>query len=653
MKKFFLILLMLITALNAATDMREQLIVLDSKQLENSGIVRISDLIFLIDNTHFYTIDGYTWYTVLNGLAPLQQQTPVMLNGRCIEPSFLGVRNMNMLPVSLKNIDSVVIVTTPHIYSGYFAETGLIDIIPKKMQPGFNLSGSFYAGNETGDPGPFKYTDYYSPNVDRIGKGGTVNVSYRSVNFFVRSNFIIEEHILTDFAMRRRIHSASTKGWGSFYRYAPSLEFGFHTGKIRHNFYINHSNAEHYFFFFEELGREIPMDYSILQTGYYGSLRLSANRQLNFSTHYSGNWSEPANNIYQFDFDADLRKWISQIEYHQEGIKFDWRVGGTYEQTSLRTAYKMQENAISMGNFYARFDYQPSPKTRYLLSLMGQFDRSDFATKAAISLQKNFHPNHIIQASLSFSQQLVEEENTFWYWVKNGYRLLDEQELNYFFSSELKNSSRLTSDIYWRWKIHPDLGFEASAFYRKFNNMLLEQQQFFYYAYYCAVRTSTGVFPDNYGRTGGIRMSIKHDPSGGFKQRFDYHYQQAISGNSLFKNEWDKIPTHKAAYQITIEPVKNLSFWLMGSYTSRTHWHDYDPIDGAECTRYAPIEVVYRSKIEQNLNLDFQIKKWFWRRQMTAALIGRNLLNNKIRYHPMGVSHDLSFYINLTYHFNF
>jgi hypothetical protein len=576
-----------------------------------------------------------------------------MIDDRQVNTSFFDKQNVNMLPITVSDIDSVVVFITPQIFMGHFIDSGLMHIRTKNSERGFSIGGSFYAGNETGDPGPYKYTRLYSPNVDRIGKGGALNMSFRTNNYFVRGNFIVEEHILTDFAMRRRIHSASTDGWGSFDRYAPSIEFGFQTARTDHKVYLNQSHAPHYYLFFKALGREVPMDYSILQAGYIGRYHLHPNHQFKLDAHLSSNRAEKSNNIYNLDFDVDFQKLNAKFEYQQTGRKYDWRVGSTFEQTRFKTGYVMKDNRITTGAVYNRFLYQPNPSAAYLFSLMNRFTTSDFATKAALSGQWAIRKNHIIQTTLSFSRRLFEEENSLWYWTKNGYQLLDDQWLNYSFAGSFKNSIHLTSDVAWRWDLRPDISLKTSAYYRKFSHILLEEQSFIYFPYYCAVRASTDIYPDNNGQIGGISISLQHQLGGKFRQQLHYHFQYIITGNRVFQNAWDVVPSHKASYHLTLYPVKNLSLWFSVTYRSKTHWYDYDTIDGETCTRYSPIDVIYHSTIDPILNLDLQIKKWFLHRQITASLIGRNLLNNKVSYHPIGASFDLSFYVNLAYHFNF
>lgn len=654
MKTLLLIIFTLASLLNAGIEFTGQKVVLTSEEIKTAGIIRIADLIFLLNDLRFSTIDGYNWQLSINGLASMQQQNWIlMIDDRQIHSSFSGTKEINMLPVSVEEIDSVIILTTPHIYNGHFTENGLIQIITEKNISGFSLGGSFYAGNETGDPGPYKYTDLYSPNVDRIGKGGAINGSFSANNFFVRGNFILEEHILTDFAMRRRIHSVSTDGWGSFDRYAPSVEFGFNTAWTRHKFYANYSRAPHYFTFFKQLGREIPTDYSILQSGYSGCYQLTPNRELTVDMHFTSNRTEKSNNIYNLDFDVDLQKMDSKIEYHITGNKYEWRVGSTFEQTRFQTGYILNDNTINLGAVYNTFLYQPNPSASYDFSLTNIFSKNDFATKAAMSGQRAIQQNHVIWVSLSLSRRLFEEENSLWYWIKNGYKLLDDQWLNYSFASDFKNSTHLTFDVSWLWKLRSDFTLNTSAYYRKFSHILLEKQRFIYFPYYCAVRASTDIFPDINGQTGGISLSVKHQPGRLFRQQFSYHYQYVISGNRLFQNAWDAVPSHKAMYRLMLMPVKNLSFWFMVTCMSKAHWHDYDSMNGATCNRYSPIEVKYHSTVRQIINLDVQIKKWFWQRQITASLVGRNLLNKKVSYHPIGASYDLSFYINLAYHLNF
>ncbi len=85
----------------------------------------------------------------------------------------------------------------------------------------------------------------------------------------------------------------------------------------------------------------------------------------------------------------------------------------------------------------------------------------------------------------------------------------------------------------------------------------------------------------------------------------------------------------------------------MLSYLSSSTWLDYANIDGEACES-AGTRTVYRSAVDSSLMLDLQVQKWFWQRRLKGELLCRNVWNEKVRYHPIGASFDLTFYVGLS-----
>ena len=103
-----------------------------------------------------------------------------MLDGQRIDMKLFDMNNLNLLPVALDFVDSVEIVSLPRIHNGEFTNRGLIHIHTRRPTNGFFFRGSVIGGNETGDPGPYRYTGYYSPNVDAIGPDASLSFGFGS-----------------------------------------------------------------------------------------------------------------------------------------------------------------------------------------------------------------------------------------------------------------------------------------------------------------------------------------------------------------------------------------------------------------------------------------------------------------------------------------
>jgi hypothetical protein len=140
------------------------------QQLISSGINRLSGIYSFINDWDTYTFDGYRWYLSINGLSTFQNQNLVlMLDGQRMDIDFFNLKNINILPVTINHIDSIETLNHPRIFSGSFTPDGLISVRTLRPKIGLSVTGRYSAGNETGDPGPYFYTEHRSANVEEDG----------------------------------------------------------------------------------------------------------------------------------------------------------------------------------------------------------------------------------------------------------------------------------------------------------------------------------------------------------------------------------------------------------------------------------------------------------------------------------------------------
>ena len=116
-----------------------------------------------------------------------------------------------------------------------------------------NYSGlSFYSflGNETGDPGPYKYVSTKSsPNIDRIGENVLLNLFHDTNIFAFNFGFQFEEYSLTDLAMRKRIHSLTPSGWGGIDKIAANSTIKYENNNFSSEIRNYYNNTDKYFYF--------------------------------------------------------------------------------------------------------------------------------------------------------------------------------------------------------------------------------------------------------------------------------------------------------------------------------------------------------------------------------------------------------------------
>ena len=84
--------------------------VLTNGMIENSGLFRIGDILQLSTKIRVSSIDGFSWFSNINGLSSFQRQNwVILLNGQRLGVNIFDIVNINMLPINITQIDSVEI----------------------------------------------------------------------------------------------------------------------------------------------------------------------------------------------------------------------------------------------------------------------------------------------------------------------------------------------------------------------------------------------------------------------------------------------------------------------------------------------------------------------------------------------------------------
>lgn len=164
--------------------------VLRRPEMQRAGLQRLSDIFQLLDRWGVSTIDGLAWQASPAGVSPFEiQGWRVMVDGREVRLDLLGVRNLDRLPFVLAQVDSVQVFAGPGLHHGLATDQGLLHFHTAPPPRGVSVQGSIHGGNSTGDPGPFEFTDSDVRNVDKLGSGAHVGVSYGTERFHARAGW--------------------------------------------------------------------------------------------------------------------------------------------------------------------------------------------------------------------------------------------------------------------------------------------------------------------------------------------------------------------------------------------------------------------------------------------------------------------------------
>ncbi|MCK4653686.1 MAG: hypothetical protein KAU01_04505 [Candidatus Cloacimonetes bacterium] len=645
--------------------------VITSEEIQHAGITRIADILLLIDNWNLSTIDGYTWLANANNLSSYQGQNwIVILDGQKFDLNSFDVKILNFLPVTIDQIDFVEIINTPKIYKSEFTEKGIIHFHTKRPEKGFSLQVYQMGGNITGEPGPYEGSEFSTPDIQRIGRDASYSFDYKLNNWYFRTYFIRHFHPFQDIAMIKRNtkiledppgngsrENRHLKLWfedtdrPKMLRNSLSLRVGKENKTRINELQIDYSYSYRYFLFFKPIGREIPVNDFYTRIGISGNPFISDN--LTYRFQYFLKELEKHPNALDFDFKWRSHNFQGIMEKSFMNSFFNGKIGIGYDRFILDTEYHLEKDYFDMYRLYNEIKFNVSKKIYQNLNGMLLYSNNKTALKGSIINFWEINSLHSLNTVLSYSQRLFEEDNSLWFWTEKGYNILEEYNVEYTVSKNIDKSSQLTFDIIWKTAIKNRFIIKLNSVYRNFYDTYIERQSFEFNPQDGSFSSPLHIYAGQNGQVLGQQLTLTYWIKPQIKQSFYYSYQFEVGEDEIFKETWKSIPKHKAIYKITYSPDLNFSIWAKLSYLSSTFWIDYKDIDGQTYYSSNEINEKYYSTVESTLILDLQIQKWFWQRRLSASLLLRNVGDQDFRYHPIGASFGLTYYIQLRLFLNF
>lgn len=627
---------------------------ISNQQLISSGINRLSGIYTLMNDWDAFTFDGYRWYASANGLSTLQSQNWIlMLDGQPMEINFFSLNSVNILPLTINHIDSIVTVNHPKIVAGKFTSNGFINVRTLKPKNGLSITGRYTAGNETGDPGPYFFTEHRSSNVEEDGPNLSASIEYGSDNIWCRLSFYTEAFSATDTAMRKRNPQLD---WEDFKgrRFSPSLQLGFNALNGIHNLFFGYSTSEIQSFhprtytsndliFINPAFKDYPVQMVFKHAGLNGNFNLTSNSQINYSIKISSNKlysTKPKLN----NFDYLQTNYYSNLQYYNEG-RINYFLGAGFDYTKLSTSYSTEKKGIGLTKTFGGIDFNLFEN---MISRAGTeilFTKNKTAFKGYLNNSWQHTNKLCFDLNLAAIQTFPEEKNDLWYWIENGYDVLDRMNVNYSFKGQREKEFKFTVDLDINYNLDPSLNFQTGIIYRNFNDFFIEEVIGIYNPDSSFFNSFVIANTNSSGSAAGFSIRIYNKIISSLTHSLDYRFLTSASGDSSFKNEWKTIPAHKLNYAVTFNPFESFSLWANLTFLSPVSWSYYPKM--AELSKG-----FYRNNLEERFILDLSIRKWFWNNRLRFNLLFKNILNNEHKYHPLGSKFNLSVFFTAELVFN-
>ena len=613
--------------------------------IKNSGHFRIGDLIKNIEGLSFNTINGFVYNFSFNALNDYQHQNySIFIDDHEIFLNLFDLKSINSLPINANNIDSLVIYTNPRLYKGRFENNGIIQIYTNRREnKKFYFKNRITLGNETKDSGPYLYTKYQTPNVDKIGSdySGTLGTELKGQNLM--ASFHLRQNIFTDWSINKRIHNLTGRDqWPMLIQYGGSLILD---GTILGNQYsllLSRVNADNLYLYSEEIGHEIPLNYINNSIGFSLNRKISENWFLNSNFNYGNQF---ANNLMT---KSSLNNyWIQEnLDYNLEIInKKNTQIKKIGAGFIYRNFSILQNNPVK-NPFIPRFYFAFNFKSK---------------TLGKISVQElfNIYQNHIYDNFSFLISKKVDTQNKLKILLSSANELPVSSNSKYlftFYNSKLqpdRNSKKrkYTGDLIWQINEYQKLSIKLSLLARYFQDFDYRDQIFTYDQKNFNFTPQFRGYGAVNGFVKGFKTEFKWTQSPSLHAKIDFTLLDHQSKDRLFLNAWDKIPSRIINYNISYTPSETFSVWLNIHHSSETIWREYENISGIEFFQTFQEDFVYDYILDGINRIDLKLQKSLMKEKVLVYVFLSNLSNRRIYYHPVGAAFNMSMYAGLEYTF--
>lgn len=609
--------------------------VVTAEMIRDAGVTRLGDVLTLAEGWGVTSVEGFTWQPSARGLTGYGQATwSVMVDGQEMDLNLFGVQSLNRLPVTLEEIDSIAFVSHPALLNGSLVRAGAINVYTHRPGRGLSLRSRFATANETGDPGPYKYTDRTSPNIDRIGTGISGWATYAGSRASLTASGNWQEHFVTDPRIRVRNQDITVGVHPIIKQGSVSLRGRLETGNGSHTIFFGQSWIRDYFFL-KQYGREVPVQSPYTHVGLNGLFALSDRSEVRYRVAYSSNALDRNENSLNIDFDWRLARWSGAVEAVRRRAQYEAALGVSLERLQASTGYALSRDDVTLATAFGTIEYRLGWSTRQAVTLAATAGEDDVALAAILAHRWLAGDRRTLDLVLSYSERLPEQDSRIWLWHRRGYRFLPDNGVTVTFSGEPRAAETLTADIGWKSPLNRRIEVELGGYLRSHSRLLLEAQPYSFDVASHAFAGPVSVVADQSGDIAGGELAVMWEATPSLDIRTYYRYQDAVAGSELFKRTWRTVPRHLLHVTAQYAPWPSVGIRASAHYRSSTDWQDYAAAAGQT-------DGLYSSRVDDVVNLDLALQKWLWARRARLQLLFYNLLDDAVPYHPIGAAYSLS-----------
>jgi hypothetical protein len=632
-----------------------------------AGATRLSDAMVLFDAWAPASNDGYTWMPTPRALTqPRSTAWSVVLNGQPLDVTVFDAVHLELVPVSIAEVDSIVFVDDvdhSSIGAAWTSAAARIEIYAARVAAGWTVAATTSAGNEIGDPGPYRYTAQVTPNVDAIGADASLWIARGDDDWYASLSGAMMQSPFTDPAMRETTTDALAlkpgatepsaspplswvyePNWPAVLRTSASLRLGVRALGGWHEGIAAVADARRYFHQSEPFGGEVPTDQRTLVGGVTGTIDAGTRTQIGYRALATSKDLDDQDDALAFEYDWYAQRLAGGVDVaHERGRARAVAFASVENQSVEATDDTLSHDEDTFVRAGARFEGGFGRGNRASIEAAATSDGDANAFVAAAGLHWVVRPADTVWVRVAVQERLFTENDDLWLWSERGYDLLARNGISYSIDGAIDRTRVSSFDVGWS-SSGVMGGVELAGGLRRFDDAYVATQSFTYDATTCAFSSPTAVVTGQSGHVGVVEARLYHALGRNSGGSFSWAYVEEFDSDPALGATWQTVPRHRLRYALWARPRPTWALWARVCHYSSTTWNDYAGVDGVMCDADG-VWVTYRSTVDGATYVDAMVQHGMWRQQLWIDVMARNVFDADVRCHPTGATFDLTLFI--------
>jgi hypothetical protein len=604
-------------------------------ELRAAGITRLSNVFVLFDGVRFTTVDGFTTTPSFNGLAALQDRVwHVEVDGQPVDDGVLDVQSLNTLGVPITAIDRIVVRDVPHVRRSRFEHGGVVEIWTKAGREKGFVRSAVSVGNETGDPGPYRYADpaLRLQNVDKEGPDVAIEGGFARSGIALHGGVSMNQIIPSDPAVfSRNLDVFDISKTPVMRVVAPFLALK--SALPRGDVAVRLSAATFDdMLFTRDIGREIPAEYrraGVTTVANMSDFGIDWKVNAGMSQRIVRNFSTAT----RIPFHWDEQTAAASLAGAGPVLDGVFTAGLAVDYIGARSELGILNRlAVSTRRIHAGYARQVGPATASITAF-GAFADDARSGGAALEAEVPLWGNQRLGATASVAQTLPLESNPQAYWAYRGLSLSSDSQTEY--PGEESESQLASVDVQWMWVPTESQLLQVSAIGRRFAGLRLSNRSIVADGDGFAVTSLS--YDKAWGATIGVRArgEVK---SGRSRFALAYSYQTVLAGNEVFYDAFATISRRQLRLSAVHRIADRFSISNTIYHFSDSRWAEFESIEN---------QTDYSSRVPGFVRWDVAFYKGLAADKLQLSFVFENILNDRVGYHPIGATFDRALRVQL------